>query len=98
MSEFVNFYLFPALTIGSIYALGAVGISMIFGILRFAHFAHGDLMTLGAYGIMAIPTMTATILLAPKVMAEARRYFSRPLVPTRHPLHDRIEEFRGDAP
>ncbi|MEO1113949.1 MAG: branched-chain amino acid ABC transporter permease, partial [Pseudomonadota bacterium] len=38
MSEFVNFYLFPALTIGSIYALGAVGISMIFGILRFAHF------------------------------------------------------------
>ncbi|MET1416537.1 branched-chain amino acid ABC transporter permease [Roseibium sp. HPY-6] len=53
MTEFVNFYLFPALTIGSIYALGAVGISMIFGILRFAHFAHGDLMTLGAYGILA---------------------------------------------
>ena len=53
MSEFVNFYLFPALTIGSIYALGAVGISMIFGILRFAHFAHGDLMTVGTYGILA---------------------------------------------
>ncbi len=54
MIEFVNFYLFPALTIGSIYALGAVGISMIFGILRFAHFAHGDLMTLGAYGVLAV--------------------------------------------
>jgi branched-chain amino acid transport system permease protein len=36
--------------------LGAVGISMIFGILRFAHFAHGDLMTLGAYGVLAAVT------------------------------------------
>ncbi|NBC23520.1 MAG: branched-chain amino acid ABC transporter permease [Gammaproteobacteria bacterium] len=34
---------------GSIITLGAIGVSMVFGILRFAHFAHGDLMTLGAY-------------------------------------------------
>ncbi len=53
MIEFINLYLIPALAIGSVYALGAVGISMIFGILRFAHFAHGDLMTLGAYGVLA---------------------------------------------
>ncbi|MBL8907146.1 MAG: branched-chain amino acid ABC transporter permease [Rhizobiales bacterium] len=52
MIEFVNFYLIPAFTLGAIYALGAVGISMIFGILRFAHFAHGDVMTLGAYGTL----------------------------------------------
>jgi len=52
MIDFINFYLIPALTLGSIYALGAVGISMIFGILRFAHFAHGDVMTLGAYGTL----------------------------------------------
>jgi branched-subunit amino acid ABC-type transport system permease component len=50
--DFINFYLIPALTLGSIYALGAVGISMIFGILRFAHFAHGDVMTLGAFGTL----------------------------------------------
>ena len=49
---FVNLYLVPGLTIGSVYALGAVGISMIFGILRFAHFAHGDLMTVGGYGVL----------------------------------------------
>ncbi len=49
---FINFYLVPGLTIGCIYALGAVGISMIFGILRFAHFAHGDLMTIGGYGVL----------------------------------------------
>lgn len=49
---FINLYFVPGLTIGSIYALGAVGISMIFGILRFAHFAHGDLMTIGGYGVL----------------------------------------------
>ncbi|MCY0095554.1 branched-chain amino acid ABC transporter permease [Hoeflea ulvae] len=52
MIDFINLYLVPGLTIGSVYALGAVGISMIFGILRFAHFAHGDLMTLGGYGVL----------------------------------------------
>ncbi len=30
----------------------------------------------GMYAIMAIPTMTATILLSPRVMKEARRYFA----------------------
>jgi AGCS family alanine or glycine:cation symporter len=30
-----------------------------------------------AYAIMAIPTMTSGIALAPKVMAEARAYFAR---------------------
>jgi branched-subunit amino acid ABC-type transport system permease component len=47
--EFFNFYFIPGLVLGSIYALGAIGVSLLFGILRFAHFAHGDLMTLGAY-------------------------------------------------
>jgi branched-subunit amino acid ABC-type transport system permease component len=37
------------LVTGCVYALGAIGVSLLFGILRFAHFAHGDLMTLGAY-------------------------------------------------
>ncbi len=49
MLEFINFYLVPGLVLGCIYALGAIGVSLLFGILRFAHFAHGDLMTLGAY-------------------------------------------------
>ena len=52
MIDFINLYLIPALMLGSIYALGAVGISMIFGILRFAHFAHGDVMSIGAYGVL----------------------------------------------
>lgn len=34
---------------GCILSLGAIGVSLTFGILRFANFAHGDLMTVGAY-------------------------------------------------
>ncbi|HUT50697.1 MAG TPA: branched-chain amino acid ABC transporter permease [Alphaproteobacteria bacterium] len=49
MIEFFNDYIVAALVLGSIYSLGAIGISMIYAILRFAHFAHGDLLTLGAY-------------------------------------------------
>lgn len=37
------------IVLGGIVALGAVGVSLLFGILRFANFAHGDTMTLGAY-------------------------------------------------
>ena len=40
-------------------------------------------LIVGAYGLMAIPTMVATIMLAPRVMEAAREYFSHPLVPTR---------------
>ncbi|NKC16097.1 MAG: branched-chain amino acid ABC transporter permease [Gammaproteobacteria bacterium] len=49
MSEFLNFYLLPGIVLGSIYALGAIGITLTFGILRFANFAHGECMTLGVY-------------------------------------------------
>lgn len=35
--------------LGSIIALGAVGLTLTYGILRLSNFAHGDLMTLGAY-------------------------------------------------
>ena len=63
MTDFVFFFnnvVVSGLVIGCIYALGAIGVTLIFGILRFAHFAHGDMMTLGAvvaYGL--------TVLLAP---------------------------------
>jgi branched-chain amino acid transport system permease protein len=37
------------LTIGSIYALLAIGFSMVYGILRLINFAHGDVFMMGAY-------------------------------------------------
>ena len=37
------------LTLGSIYALGAVGLTLVYGILKLVNFAHGDYLTFGAY-------------------------------------------------
>ncbi len=48
MTDFLQLGLY-GIVLGSIYALGAIGVSLTFGILRFANFAHGDLMTVGAY-------------------------------------------------
>ncbi len=48
MTEVLQVLLY-GVVLGGIISLGAVGVSLIFGILRFAHFAHGDMMTLGAY-------------------------------------------------
>ena len=42
-----NFVLVPALAYGSQLALGAIGVTLIYGILRFANFAYGDLMAFG---------------------------------------------------
>ena len=35
--------------VGSILALGAVGLTLIYGVLKFGHFAHGDTMMFSAY-------------------------------------------------
>ena len=37
------------LSYGAIYALGAVGLTLVYGILKLVNFAHGDFLTLGAY-------------------------------------------------
>jgi neutral amino acid transport system permease protein len=37
------------LSLGSIYALGAVGLTLVYGILKLVNFAHGDFLTFGAY-------------------------------------------------
>ena len=58
MAEFVNFYLIPGLVLGSIYALGAIGITLTFGILRFANFSHGETMTLGVYFAWTLVQLT----------------------------------------
>lgn len=41
--------IFYGIVYGSIISLGAIGLTLIFGILRFANFSHGDLMSAGAY-------------------------------------------------
>lgn len=48
MTEFIQ-QLFNGLSLGSIYALIALGYTMIYGILRFINFAHGDVFMIGAF-------------------------------------------------
>ncbi len=45
---FANFVLIPALSYGSQLALGALGVTLVYGVLRFSNFAHGDTMAFGA--------------------------------------------------
>ena len=42
-----NYVLIPALAYGSQLALGALAVTLIYGILRFSHFAQGDVMAMG---------------------------------------------------
>ena len=37
------------LSLGAVYALGAVGLTLVYAILRLVNFAHGDFLTFGAY-------------------------------------------------
>ena len=44
---FANFVFVPGLAYGAQLAIGALGVTMIYGILRFSNFAHGDTMAFG---------------------------------------------------
>ncbi len=48
MVVLANYVIIPAITYGSQLALGALGVTLIYGILRFSNFAHGDTMAFGA--------------------------------------------------
>ncbi|MEX0624693.1 branched-chain amino acid ABC transporter permease [Saccharospirillum sp.] len=60
MNEFIFFFnsvVINGAVIGSIYAMGAIGVTLVFGILRFAHFAHADMMTLGAFLVLILTAL-----------------------------------------
>jgi len=71
----LNYIIVPATAYGAQLALGALGVTLIYGILRFSNFAHGDTMAFGtaltilvtwglqAMGISAGPLPTALIAL-----------------------------------
>jgi branched-chain amino acid transport system permease protein len=52
---FLNFVVIPAASYGAQLAVGALGVTLIFGILRFSNFAWGDTM---AFGTMAVILLT----------------------------------------
>ncbi len=70
-----NYIVIPGLTYGSQLALGALGITIIYSVLRFSNFAHGEFMSFGAmnsillswlfisHGVTLHPLPTAIIVL-----------------------------------
>ncbi|WP_281858355.1 branched-chain amino acid ABC transporter permease [Litoreibacter halocynthiae] len=51
---FANFVLVPGTAYGAQLALGALGVTLIYGILRFSNFAHGDTMAIGTMFVILI--------------------------------------------
>jgi neutral amino acid transport system permease protein len=56
------------LSLGSVLALGAVGLTLVYGILKLVNFAHGDFITFGAYIAFAV-NVSAGVPLAIAVLA-----------------------------
>ncbi len=83
ISQLVN-----GLKLGSVYAMVAIGYSMVYGILRLINFAHGDIMTVGVYTILVLVTalglplwfsVALSVLIAIAVGLAAERIAYRPL-------------------
>jgi len=79
--------LLNGLTIGTLYALVALGLTMVYGVLRILHFAHGAVYAIGAYACLllldrhvpfGVAAATALVVAAAAgVLVE--RFFYRPL-------------------
>ncbi|MET3792421.1 branched-chain amino acid ABC transporter permease [Aquamicrobium terrae] len=54
MSQYVFQQIINGLALGSLYALVAIGFSMIYGIVRLINFAHGDLVMIGAFTTLGL--------------------------------------------
>jgi branched-chain amino acid transport system permease protein len=59
--------LINAVSIGSLYALMAIGLAMVFGILRLINFAHGDLIMVGSYVALLLLLLGLPFLVAAAV-------------------------------
>ena len=60
-------YLINGVSLGSVYAIIALGYTMVYGIAKMLNFAHGDVIMIGAYVVMAsvtgagLPPMAAVV-------------------------------------
>ena len=52
-------FLIDALSVGSLYALAALGVGLVFGVLRLVNFAYGDFITVGSYALI-VPSASIT--------------------------------------
>ena len=75
--------LIDALALGALFALVAMGVSLLFGVMRLVNFAYGELITAGAYALlltkgMSTPTRIVTTLAVTMVLAVLINLVLRP--------------------
>ena len=67
LQQFIN-----GLNMGSIYALIALGYTMVYGIAKMLNFAHGDVIMVGGYVVMlSLPIFGANPVLAASISTTA---------------------------
>ena len=49
-------YLKDGISLGSVYAIIALGYTMVYGIAKMLNFAHGDVIMVGAYVVLTLMT------------------------------------------
>ncbi len=62
MERFVQIIV-DAVSVGSLYALTALGIGLIFGVMRLINFAHGELITFAAYALLGLSGMPVPVMI-----------------------------------
>ena len=81
-------YLFNGLSLGSVYAIIALGYTMVYGIAKMLNFAHGDVIMIGAYvsllsmtnaGIPAFPALIISIVVCTVLGIVIERIAYKPL-------------------
>ena len=63
--------LVDALSLGGLYALAALGIGLIFGVMRLVNFAHGELVTGAAYVLVVLGTGSPALAIGAAVLTAA---------------------------
>lgn len=61
-------HLVDGILVGAIYALGAIGLTMVMHMLRFANFSHAELLSVGAYAALVFDKLFSSI--APPLAAK----------------------------
>ncbi len=54
MNQYIFQQVINGITLGSLYALVAIGFSLIYGVVRLVNFAHGDLLMIGAFSTLGL--------------------------------------------
>jgi len=73
-------HIFNGLVGGSFLALVALGLAVIFGMLRVVNFAHGAIYMLGAFGALLLPSFWSAVLLVPLALALVGMVLERTLI------------------